>query len=264
MGEGRLRGTILFGEALGVEGFGIAPIARSVVRAVDVHDDGGAGGDDGVAYAIFGYGFAIDHPEGWVEAECFVDDLRGEDEFGDGGEVEGFAVEDLVELVADAVEDVRVRAQEIEQPGEGVGGGLVAGYEELHAFAEDEGVGHAFAVGVASVHEGLEEVGAGLFVAAHADVFEQNLVGVDAHLFVLAQLAGGGEPRIEIRLQRLPNDEFLDGGDGVADEVDVFVFEARAEERARHHGEGHLHEVGVDVDGAVVDLAVELAQRVGE
>ena len=155
-------------------------------------------------------------------------------------------------------------AEEIEEPGERVGRGLVAGDEELHAFAENEGVGHAFAVGVAGVHQGLEQVVAGLFVAALADVGEQNLVRVGTHLFVPAQLAGRGEPGIQVGLQRLPDDEFLDGGDGVADEVDVFVLEVGAEERARDHGEGHLHEVGVDVDGAVVDLAVELAQRVGE
>ena len=105
--------------------------------AVDVDDDGGAGGDDGVAYAVFGDGFAVDHPEGRIEAQGFHDDLRGEGEPGDGGVVEGLALEDFVELGADAIEGFGVRAEEIEQPGERVGRGLVAGDEELHAFAED-------------------------------------------------------------------------------------------------------------------------------
>ena len=57
-----------------------------------------------------------------------LDDLGGEDEFWDGGEVEGLAVEDLVELVADAIEGFGMRAEEIEEPGERVRGSLVAGY----------------------------------------------------------------------------------------------------------------------------------------
>ena len=103
-----------------------------------------------------------------------------------------------------------------------------------------------------------------LFVAALLDVGKENLVGVGAHVVVTLEFTGGSEPGVEVGLQGLANDEFLHGGNGVADEVDVFVPEVGAEERARDHGEGHLHEVGVDVDGAVVDLAVELAEGVGE
>ena len=78
VGERRMLSFVLLGEALGVEGLGVVPVARGVVRAVDVDDDHGAGGDDGVAYAVVGYGFAIDHPEGRVEAQGFADDLGGE------------------------------------------------------------------------------------------------------------------------------------------------------------------------------------------
>ena len=79
-----------------------------------------------------------------------------------------------------------------------------------------------------------------------------------------AQFAGDRKPRVQVGLQGLPDDEFLHRADGVADEVDVFVLELGAEERAGDHGEGHLHQVRIDVDRAAADLAVEVAQRLGE
>ena len=94
--------------------------------------------------------------------------------------------------------------------GESVRRCLVAGDEELHALAEDEFVGHAFAVGVAGVHQGLQEVLAGRLVAALLDVCHQDAVGLDSHLFVAAELAGDFKPRIQVGLQGLANDEFLD------------------------------------------------------
>ena len=77
------------GEALGVEGLGVRPVARGVVRAVDVDDHGRACGDGDVADAVVGDGLAVDHPEGRIEAERLHDDLRGVLEPGDVGVVEG-------------------------------------------------------------------------------------------------------------------------------------------------------------------------------
>lgn len=116
VGEGRVCGLVGLAEALGVEGFGVGPVTRGMVRSVDVDDDGAAGGDDGVAYAVVGDGFAVDHPEGGIEAESFVDDLRGEDEPGDGAEFERLALEDFVELGADAGEGFGMGAEEVEKP----------------------------------------------------------------------------------------------------------------------------------------------------
>ena len=59
--------------------------------------------------------------------------------------------------------------------------------------------------------------------------FDQDRVCAGAHFFVLAEFAGDGEPRVQIGLERLANDEFLNGTDGVADQVDVFFFEPRTE-----------------------------------
>ena len=62
----------------------------------------------------------------------------------------------------------------------------------------------------------------------------------------------------------MTNHKFLDGRDGPADEVDVFVFQPGAKQRLAHHLEGNLHQVGVDIDGADTGLSVEIPQRLGE
>ena len=140
----------------------------------------------------------------------------------------------------------------------------MAGDQQLHALAQDQLIAHAFAVAVAGIHQGLQQVVAGLLVAALLDVVHQNAVGAGAHLFVFAQFAGDGKPGIHVGLKGLPNDEFLDGADGVADEVDVFVFQLGAEQRPGDHGEGHFHQVGVNIDGAGTGLSFEIPQRLGE
>ena len=79
-----------------------------------------------------------------------------------------------------------------------------------------------------------------------------------------AQGARSGKPRVHVRLQRLPDDELLHRANGVAHQRDVLILEVRPEQRTGDHGEGHLHEVGVDVDGAVTNLRVELLHGFGE
>src|SRR5271155_2488222 len=104
----------------------------------------------------------------------------------------------------------------------------MAGDEKLHAFTEDELIAHAFAIAVARIHQSLQQIMAGRFVAALLDVFEQNSVRAGSHAFVSAQFARDSEPRIQIGLKGLPNYEFLDGADGMAYEIDVFVLQPRA------------------------------------
>ena len=101
----------------------------------------------------------------------------------------------------------------------------MAGDQKLHALAQDELIAHAFAIAVTCIHQSLQQIVAGRFVAALPDVFEQNGVRAGSHVFVSAQLALEGEPGIQIRLKGLPNDEFLDGADGMADKIDVFVLQ---------------------------------------
>ena len=42
------------------------------------------------------------------------------------------------------------------------------------------------------------------------------------------------------------------------DEFDIFVFEPCTKERASDHGEGNLHQVGVDIDRPAANLLVEV------
>ena len=65
-----------------------------------------------------------------------------------------------------------------------------------------------------------------------------------------AQFARDGKPGIQVGLNGLPNHEFLDGRDGLADEVDVFLFQPGAKQRFGDHREGHFHQLRVDIDGA--------------
>ena len=104
----------------------------------------------------------------------------------------------------------------------------MSGHQKLHALAQDEFIAHAFAIAVTRIHQSLQQIMAGRFVAALLDVFEQNSVCASSHVFVSAQFARDSEPRIQIGLKGLPNYEFLDGADGMADEIDVFVLQPRA------------------------------------
>ena len=70
--------------------------------------------------------------------------------------------------------------------------------------------------------------------------------------------------RIQIGLNRLPNHEFLDGRNGQADEVDVFLVQSGAKQGSGYHREGNLHHERVDIDRADTGLSVEVPQRVGE
>ena len=81
-----------------------------------------------------------------------------------------------------------------------------------------------------------------------------------SHLFVPAQFARNCKIGIKVRLKGLSNDKFLHGADGMADKVDIFVLQPRAEQRPGDHREGHFHQVWIDIDRAVTDLPVEIPQ----
>ena len=106
---------------------------------------------------------------------------------------------------------------------------FMAGNQKLHTLAQDELIAHAFAIAVTRIHQSLQQIVAGRFVAALPDIFEQNGVRASSHIFVSAQFARDGEPGIQIGLKGLPNNEFLDGADGTADKIDVFILRTGAE-----------------------------------
>ncbi len=105
---------------------------------------------------------------------------------------------------------------------------------------------------------------AGGLLAPPPNVVEENAVGVGSHFLVFAQHTRDSKPRIKVGLNGLPNYKFLDGRDGQADEVDVFIFQPGAKQRSAYHPEGNLHHVGIDIDRADTSLSVEVPQRVGK
>src|SRR5271166_1184152 len=104
----------------------------------------------------------------------------------------------------------------------------MASNQKLHALAQDELIAHAFAIAVTRIHQSLQQIVAGWFVAAPPYVLEQNGVGAGSHVFVSARFARDGEPGIQIGLKGLSDNEFLDGADGMADKIDVFILQPSA------------------------------------
>src|SRR5580704_17433654 len=140
----------------------------------------------------------------------------------------------------------------------------MAGDQQLHALAEDQLIAHAMAVAVAGIHQDLQQIVAGGLLAPPLDVVEQNAERAGAHFLVSAQFARDGKPGIQVGLNGLANHEFLDGRDGQADEVDVFLFQPGAKQRSADHREGDLHHERVDIDRAEPGLPVKVPQRGGE
>ena len=104
------------------------------------------------------------------------------------------------------------------------------GDQELHALAEYQLIAHGFAVAVTGIHQGLQQVLARRLIAALLDVLHQNVVSARPHLLVFAEFARDGKPRIQIRLNGLTNNKFLDGADGMADEIDIFILQPGAKQ----------------------------------
>src|SRR5580704_579477 len=136
----------------------------------------------------------------------------------------------------------------------------MTGYQELHALAQHQLIAHALAVTVTSIHQDLQQIMTGRLLASPLDVLEQDSIGAGPHLVVPAQFAGDFKPRIEVGLNGLTNQKFLNGRDGLADEVDVFVLQVGAKKRSAYHLESNLHQLGIDIDGAHTSLPVEIPQ----
>ena len=82
VGEGRAQLLAPFDEASGIEALWILPVAWRVVRTIDVDDDSRSCGNSDVPDAVVRNGHAVNHPKRRVEAQAFLNDLRGEFEPG--------------------------------------------------------------------------------------------------------------------------------------------------------------------------------------
>ena len=78
IGEGRALLVAPFNETLGVEAIRTLPVARCVVRPIDVDDDRRSSGYVDVPCPIIRYSLAIDHPKRRVESQPLLNDLRSE------------------------------------------------------------------------------------------------------------------------------------------------------------------------------------------
>ena len=168
------------------------------------------------------------HPERRVETKRLLNDLGRECQFRNVAVAQRPVAEHFVKFLTHSFQAIRPRAQMLQEPRERIGGRLVPRNEKLHALAEDEFVAHTLTVGVPRVHQRLQQVGTGRFVPPRLDVLEQNRIRARTHLLVLAEFSRNGEPGVEIGLKGLPDDEFLDGADGLTDKLDVFIPEPSA------------------------------------
>src|ERR1700689_530930 len=73
--EGRAQLVVRLGEPLGIEFLRILPVARSMVRTVDIYNDRRSAGYGEIAYAVVRNSHAVNHPERRVEAQRFQDHL---------------------------------------------------------------------------------------------------------------------------------------------------------------------------------------------
>src|SRR6202012_792111 len=109
-----------------IEVFRVVPVARRMVRAIDVYDDGRAAGYDDVPYAVVSDSHAVDHPEGRIEAQPLLDDLSCEFELWNVGVSQWCVAEYLIKLSPNSFKTIGPRGQKVEKPRETIRRGFVA------------------------------------------------------------------------------------------------------------------------------------------
>src|SRR5208282_752045 len=80
--EGCAQLLACFRETLRIEILWILPVARSMMRAIHIHNDHCPAGYGDVAYAVVRHSHAVDHPKRRVEAERLLNYLSRKFEFG--------------------------------------------------------------------------------------------------------------------------------------------------------------------------------------
>src|SRR5271170_1020611 len=118
IGEGRAQLLVRLGETLGVERLRILPVARCMVRAINIDNDRRSSGYVDALYVVVRDGLAVDHPERRVEAERLLNDLSGEFELGNVRVTQRRVAQHGIELLPYPFETLRMRTQEVEKPRE--------------------------------------------------------------------------------------------------------------------------------------------------
>src|SRR6202789_755630 len=105
-----------FGEPIRIETLRILPVARSIMRPIDIHNDHRSAGYGEVAYAIVGDSHAVDHPKRRGEPERLHNYLSRKFEFGNVAVAQRRVTEYGVKFLPYLFEALGTRAQKIKKP----------------------------------------------------------------------------------------------------------------------------------------------------
>ena len=95
---------------------------------------------------------------------------------------------------------------------------------EVASLTQDQLIAHAFAIAVTRIHQSLEQIVSGRFVAAFL-MYSSRTASARVRMLRAWAVSPTQEPGIQIGLKGLPNNEFLDGADAMADNIDVFILQ---------------------------------------
>jgi len=230
-----------------VENFG--GIVPAGIPMDDPRDSGDAGTfGDGVAGELMVFdGQARDGPSWRIETHGFGEDVAGVGELREIIESGSAAIEDGVEFGMKFFFDAGMLREEPPGPGEGAGGGLVAGKEESESFIAELLCGHAGAVFILCLEKHGEEV---------AGVLRGLAALLDDAVDDLRELTNGAVG-LEVAARREPlgsHDEtakvggvFEEDGEGFANLRGV-AFDIGVEESFADHLKGEAHHGVVEVE----------------
>src|SRR6202162_5758546 len=112
-GEGCAQLLVCFGKTLRIEILRILPVARSMMRAIHIHNDHRSAGYGDVAYTVVCNSHAVDHPKWRGEAERLPKLLCRKFEFGNVAVAQRRFAEHGIKLLPYPFEAIWTRAQEI-------------------------------------------------------------------------------------------------------------------------------------------------------
>src|SRR5580704_3780034 len=111
MSEGFAQLFVRFVETFRLEAFWTLPVARRMVRPINIDNDRRTPGYVDFSNAVVRDGHAIDHPKRRVEAQSLLNDLSCEFEPGNVRVTQRRFAQHGIELLPDPFEAIRTRAQ---------------------------------------------------------------------------------------------------------------------------------------------------------